>query len=552
MIEKIKERKEKMITQPVIINSTKNFIFNNKKNPSLHCASSVPVLSKSHQTPVKAAYPTNYYLAFNFKAQQKNEDIKAFEDFLDNFYEQNKNSDIKKINTQFLIFDIPLTESRFINNSFIRMIRHELNSCPPIPIDEKALTKAVASGFRNAFSMLSDDEKVKYTPESFVEHMKKQKILPEKIALAQNSNELRQVLRYFRKDVLMNGSEIDERKHELLFHRFMEAFSKNLKGNNLAVFDERVLEKMKNRLSEEPFTFFVKKSERIQAQQKLNNFPSSEKCAQDIYSDMSEKNLAPFENPKFYEFVSQNDEKLDFLLEKIYGDAKDNLDELFDSLPIDKKHKVLLADPGVAARLGELGRFVEDKAIDTKDMTPVELRRRFSDYLGTETVYRGLYAKNPEELIQKLKKDGNYASVFKDKGSAIDAIRYYLDVDRTDDDMIFYRIMKKISKPSQGSEFLSVSSDYDIAASVPRLVCKNGFPVVVIKADVPKLSLIKQENMFHAMQINQRHRVLVVGDRKFPYDTHMKRIEIFVPFYLPTDKAEIVTDTESVSPFWIG
>ncbi|MBS4760735.1 MAG: hypothetical protein KHX03_08580 [Clostridium sp.] len=540
-----------MITLPVSINNTKNFIFNNNKNTSILSPGSLPVTAHGHQTSVSPAYPVNYYLPFNFKAQQENEDIKAFENFLEGFYEQNKNSNVNKIETYFLILDIPLTESKFINNSFINMIRDELKSCPPAPIDEKALTKAVASGFNKAFSLLSDNEKVKFTPESFVEHMKEQKILPEKIALKQHCNELRQLLGAFRKEVLMNGSDIDEQKHMLLFHRFMEGFSKNLKGNNIAYFDEAALERMKSRLAKEPFVSFVKKSERIQAQQKLNNFPSSEKCAQDIYSDMREKNIAPFDNPRLYEFLSMNDEKLDFILEKIYGHEKENLDELFDSTAIDKKHKVLLADPCVGARLGELERFVDENKIDTKEMAPVELRRKFSDYLGTETVYRGLYAKNPDELIQKLKEDGNYASVFKEKDKAIEAIRYYLDVAKTDEDTVFGRIMKKISKPSQGSEFLSVSSVYDIAASVPRLVCKKGFPVVVIKAEVPKLSLIKQENMFRSMQMNQRHRVLVVGDRKFPYDTNMNRIETFVPFYLPTDRAEIVTDTQSVAPFWI-
>ena len=53
------------------------------------------------------------------------------------------------------------------------------------------------------------------------------------------------------------------------------------------------------------------------------------------------------------------------------------------------------------------------------------------------------------------------------------------------------------------------------------------------------------------MQFNQRHRTLKIGDLRLPYDRDMKKIEIFVPFYLPTDKAEITIDTTTSNLQWI-
>ena len=78
--------------------------------------------------------------------------------------------------------------------------------------------------------------------------------------------------------------------------------------------------------------------------------------------------------------------------------------------------------------------------------------------------------------------------------------------------------------------FLSVSSEYDIAASVPKKDRNSQCPVVVIKAEMPKLSIIKQQNRFADIMNHAQLKVLYVNGKRYPYATQQDKIEAFVPF----------------------
>lgn len=490
---------------------------------------SVPENNNRMQNSISPVYSSNYYLC-SFKGAEKTKPIKAFEQFLESFFEENKGKKIQDISTTYLSCDIPSCSSHLINDSFVDMIKSVLNTAKASLINEDLLIGALNSGLQQINISLQDIQ-------AFVEDLKNRGI----IAISPNGNELRNIVDE------VSHKWIEPLEHSDFFDSmFRRNFYDYILNNNKPVFDTALFESMKSALEEEPFKSFNDKILRIKAQNAAN--PQTE--ALEIYNDMLEDKIYPFDNPKMY---NQNNEKLDLLLEKIYGYSLDDFLELFNKSGADNKHKVLLIDPGFAAHLEEFIEYIKTKNINTADIEPIELRKSFSDYLGTETVYRGLYSKKPAELIKKLERDGNFASIFKNKDAAVEAIKYYLNVDPEgeDEESVYGRIIDKIKNTNDGSEFLSVSSIYEVAASVPKLSGKPSTPVVVIKAEVPKLSLIKQEGSFYQMQFNQRHRTLKIGDLRLPYDRDMKKIEIFVPFYLPTDKAEITIDTTTSNLQWI-
>lgn len=497
--------------------------------------------AKNHERSISAVYPKSYY--FSFKGEQKCDEIREFEKFADEFYEENKGKRTKSVNTDHLAFEIPKTDSRFVNDEFTNNIRLYVKHNKQPLIGEEMLTKTLQSAIN---SIESNDNAV-----DVIKKLKEQGKLPEKIELDQNKSELRILILILREMLINSREDWSPSKKKFNSMIFIEKIHEYLKKNNEPVFDKDLLNRIKSCLNEEPFAAFNEKILKIRAQKKVNNFPSAEKCAKEIYEDSVEKKIHPFENPKMYEFVAQNDEKLDFLLEKIYGYGLPAYEEMFNDSGFDKKQKVLLVDPCVGAHFEELVDYVKEKNIDTKNIAPFDLRKGFSDHLGTETIYRGLFAENPEELIEKLKKDGNFSKIYKNPEDALNAIKYYLTTDPNENNTVNSKIIRKIEFSKKPSEFLSASSVYDIAASVPKQDSDSETPVVVIEAEVPKLSLIKQEKRFHSMQMHSLHKVLKIGKNKYPYDRDMSKIEMFIPFYLPTDKARFSIDTTTPLMRWV-
>ena len=518
-------------------------------------------IEKQHNNYVKTerksanlvSYPQIYYLLPSFKGEHKNNQLENFEYFIDSLYEANKGKVINDINYQKIIQfkeieGIPLSNSRKMNNEFLHIIARQIGKKRPQLIDEELLTKAIQNGFDKSFGRYNYEV---CTAKDFINQLKLTKILDEKISIDKDSSQIDSIYETVNNELIKIHDEWKEARKEVILDCFINDFIKTLEKNNIQTFDEQRLASLKNELKNEPFLSFEKKLERIEVQKKLNKNYTADDCANDLYNDLTQNKITPFENPKIYSFIAQNDEQLDFLLEKIYGTDEEFVSEMFDKSGFDKKQKVLLIDPAIVNYFDDLVKYVNEKNIDTKEINPFELRKSFSDYLGTETVYRGLYSKDPQDLAEKLKKDGNYSAAFQDKQKAINAIKYFISTDEEPDDTIYSRIIDKIKSKDTKSEFLSASSIYDIAASVPKLVFHPETPVVVIKAEVPKLSLIKQENYFQAMQMSQLHRFLHVGNNKYPYDKYMKEIETFIPFYLPTNNAEILIDTTTPNLMWL-
>ena len=99
------------------------------------------------------------------------------------------------------------------------------------------------------------------------------------------------------------------------------------------------------------------------------------------------------------------------------------------------------------------------------------------------------------------------------------------------------------------TEFMSVCSIYDIAASVPKGNNCAQTPVVVVKTVVPKLSIIKQSGDFK-QRFPIDEEILRIGNKRYDYKTQREKIEAFIPFHIPTKNAEYTIDTKTPDYRW--
>lgn len=274
------------------------------------------------------------------------------------------------------------------------------------------------------------------------------------------------------------------------------------------------------------------------------------KVSETLCTDFFEKQISPFENPVIYEFLGKDSKKLNELLEKIYRRKLPQIETKLKESNIADKHRVLLADPEVVAHLDELSQFVAEKKLDTTKIEPFDLRKQFSDYLGTETVYRGLKSNDSEELISTLKKEGIKPRSVSDKESFIDSIKYYLSAAGEPVLNVFSRI-EDVVRGKKSTEFMSVSSLYDVSASVAKGGTNNAkTPVVVAELKVPKLSVIKQKGNFAPRRTTVDQDVLIIGDKKYDYATQGEKIEAFIPYHIPTKDAKFTVDTTTPDYRW--
>ena len=274
------------------------------------------------------------------------------------------------------------------------------------------------------------------------------------------------------------------------------------------------------------------------------------KVSETLCSDFFEKQISPFDNPVIYQYLGKDSRKLDDILNKIYRRKLPQIDKQLEESNIAAQHRVLLVDPEVTAHLDELAEFVTEKKIDTTKISPFDLRQRFSEYLGTETVYRGLKAPDCEELISTLKQEGIYPKQVSDKANFLESIKYYLTAAGEPVLNVFSRL-EDVIRGRKNTEFMSVSSLYDVSASVAKGGSNNAkTPVVVAKLEVPKLSVIKQKGNFAPRRTTVDQDVLIIGDKKYDYETQGEKIEAFIPYHIPTKKAEFTIDTKTPDYRW--
>lgn len=114
-------------------------------------------------------------------------------------------------------------------------------------------------------------------------------------------------------------------------------------------------------------------------------FVKRQKTVTELTSDLYERNIPSFENPKLYECFSLDncrEETLNRFVKKWYPDDHKRLLERVQQLP--PQHRVLLADPAIAQRLDGLINFVNESRVDAHSLKPIELRSKFSAHLDEE------------------------------------------------------------------------------------------------------------------------------------------------------------------------
>lgn len=510
------------VCKPAVLSEKQQIKSNKYVSQDLAGAKNLPLMS----------YPSNYYV--NFKGIQKSDELKIYEKHLDEFYEEYKGQKVKNINVYHLYLPYTMPGFRY---EYMKMLKHVLFYHKAPAMREERFEQILSKSLKK--------NNAQGTAQDYIRQYKEQNNIQGELLIEDDDFKITKLTRKIADSVKF------PKQGWVWTKRVWDDLYNGVTNSNLAVFDENCLNKMKAALNGEPFISFNEKMLKIHAQELANSSYPPQQCAEDIYKDSIEKKISPFENKRLYEFVTQNNEKLDFLIEKIYGSTAQRCTEVFNNSRIAPKHKVLLVDPGVGAHIDELVEFVNKENIDTNNMEPIELRQAFSKYLGTETVYRGLHSSSPEDCAKAVKKEGNYASIYRNEKDTIDAIKYYLDVQNGYASTVYGRIIDKIKTPRDNNEFLSLSSIYDIAAAVPKLPPRPESPVVVMKVNIPRISLIKQEKDFSNMQTSSRHRELRVGYKRFDYDRRQAEIESFVPFYLsPETIEEVVIDTTTPNFWW--
>lgn len=483
-------------------------------------------------------YPSNYYIGF----KQSEKGITCFDAILDYLYEKNKDKPLRSVNKDIRLY-YPVTYSRALDNAVQKFISNELKSIEEPLIDKAFLTEIVEKGL----GYLNSSEKVediwpKMEDKYNICINERTKLSYDE--LASNS--------FNGKGIISQIAEVLDRDKvpgyfsDYGFDTQIRAFIKSANGYlnenyKFPVFDEKLLNDLKTKLhSFEPLKKYAALGIEVSS--------SPHECASNLYDDIINKHINPFDNEKFYEYHTKNFNKIDFQLEKLYNNImKDQYIENLKYGGIAEKHKVLLADPCVAFRSEELAEFVKSNNIDTEALSPFELRKIFSEYLGKKTVYRGVRASN--DVGEKIKNDGTFAHAFVDKEKAIKDIAFYLSPEWDREDTHWDKILDKIKYRDKKSPYLSVSTEYDIAASVPKNYDSNSS--VVVKAEIPKLSMIEQKKEYYNMQTSRIDDVLKVGQKRYKYNTDQHKIEAFVPFYISPEFIDVTIDEKVPAYEWL-
>lgn len=505
-----------------------------------------------------AAYPPNFYISF--KGAKDTPEYKNFEAFIDKFCNEN----MGKITDEPDFFEGACsTISPFVNKNFKDEFKYRVRNNPPQDLNEQQIFEILGKSLTLALCHIRNvnftkdknnyKQKIKQLTQELIEQHKKENNITSDLSLQVDYSEIRKIFDEHVENIVKQEFETDNSpRFRVTMNRYYDSLQNELKKYEKPIVNETLRASLKEILQKDQFKTFFLKMEKVHKQEKLNQNYTSDNCAKDLYEDLVNKGISPFENPKTYDFVSKNNEKLKFILEKIYGYEVPYIHRIFAESGIDEKHKVLFIDPCIYAHFEELSDYVKTQNIDTSKLEPFELRENFSKYLGTETVFRGLFGTEPEKLAEKLKKDGNFAQICQNKDNTIEAIKYYIDADKGNEFTIRGRISLKIqgSRSYKGNEFASVSTIYDIAASVPKNIFSPDIPVVVIEANIPKLNIIKQKGPFKTMQSHSIDKTLFIGNKRYNYNKEQEKIEAFVPFYIPTNNAKITLDKDTPTFYW--
>ena len=224
--------------------------------------------------------------------------------------------------------------------------------------------------------------------------------------------------------------------------------------------------------------------------------PTKETAVQGLLKDIDSQ-VYLFENPKFYEFFDANKSAMTEKIKEMYNrnpwgsdKGRDIISEFIQN--VSDKHIALLCDPGIVSRTEELYSFVKNLPVDINKLSSLELRKMFSDSLGTQKYYRGMTL--TEEQVETIKKEGIKSINF--VGENREQIFESLFLGKSDYEYTsFKRFMdKKVSGINRNNPMISVTQIEKIAQKVtsrysrPKNIDQK---IYIFELEIPKINTVE-------------------------------------------------------------
>ncbi len=281
------------------------------------------------------------------------------------------------------------------------------------------------------------------------------------------------------------------------------------------------------------------------------------KLAQELVADKY-----VLDNSKYYEYFSKDPGRSKKLLTRWYRQASEtfNIKKAIQEVGsnLGAEYLATLADPGIVQHFDAFFAFAKDlKKISGTLPSPLELRKSFSEHLGTKTIYRGMMLTDAELAL--VKESGILSPAFIDKDRAAHVIQETLDPTRRQSVArhardFFSEISGRLtdSHDEENSTSISVSAYEPVARSVgyhSSGQTKNPDKhMYVFKCEVPVISLIKMDNIFE----DERRPItgLTIGDSEAYKGTDLE-VEMFVPYNIPLNAIRGIDRIDEVPPKWL-
>ncbi|MGZ3739646.1 MAG: hypothetical protein ACXVB9_09755 [Bdellovibrionota bacterium] len=216
------------------------------------------------------------------------------------------------------------------------------------------------------------------------------------------------------------------------------------------------------------------------------------------------KGPAVYSSKDLYDYWAKNSEKLQPKLASLYDTQTAQALVTKLQAKLGKEFLPLLIEPGVADRLDQFLAFSE-KQPDLKKLSPLELRNRFADSLGTVTVYRGVGVQPSE--VPAMKKNGltsaGFASDFS-KGDRSGISTYFGSV-LLDDPQVrsFSDTIAMVRAPDKTDPplgLIAVTDYHEVAEGVGAYygkTARKNAKLEVLKMEVPAIQVLSTGGIIH-------------------------------------------------------
>ena len=222
---------------------------------------------------------------------------------------------------------------------------------------------------------------------------------------------------------------------------------------------------------------------------------------QNLLNDINQR-VYLFDNPNFYSFFDKNKEAMIEKIKKLYnirpwGRIKERKIIPEFTQTVSNKHIALLCDPGIVSRLDEFYKFVKYFSGDINKLSPLELRKKFSDYLGNKTYYRGMLLN--QEQIDEIKEKGIISNNFKGENSK-DILEDLLCGYKNPRSVSYKDFMyAKANGDNANNPLISVTQIKSIAQNVPARFCpyNTNQKIYIFELEIPKINVIEPKGEFN-------------------------------------------------------